>query len=404
MESDRSTDSKFGALLIAACRRDRTSRPGPALSEAMSWLSSDDERERFSAFVSQHGLVGLVARALLQTQTGMNASSRATFETLLRGMRRRTALLQVERDHVLRILAVDNINAVLLKGAGLSSSVYEVASDRDYGDIDVLVSVGDIDRAIAALAAKGYVPPGRGNINSGYLAHHFHVRVQRPDGTIVELHWGLSLPSETFALNAKAFLNESVAHAGVPQARVPRAEHALLHMVLENVRDPFMRLTRLVDIDRIIAAAPGMDWNFLEECARAGHLLPSLSLILEMSASMLGTVVPVDFLKRIRATPAVRRHLELLDVPNSLISQRSLRRASWGSLLQFWLVDDRSHLAAFTRICRGDDVEPLEWMWQGEQRERDSRPSLVQRALRVVKLVGYQLGTYVMPRRRKRAL
>jgi hypothetical protein len=175
--------------------------------------------------------------------------------------------------------------------------------------------------------------------------------------------------------------------------RVPRPEHALLHTVLEVVRD-FDRLTRIVDVDRIVSAAPALDWRYLETTARHARLLPSLALALELSRNMLGTDVPDEVRRRIRPPVAVRMHLALLRPAASLLRQRAVRRPSWLTLLQLWLLSGERR-STLGRMVRGEDTDPLDWIWRGDPSPDASPSRTVHPLKRMTKLAVYQLGLYV---------
>lgn len=381
-------------LLLAACRRD-----GALLAAAETKLLADERaRERFMAFAMRHGVLGLALAALQRTRCfdGLPKDASERVRETLRGLRRRATILEMERDHVVDILRRRGMDAVVLKGAGLASTVYRETVERDFGDIDVLLPPHQIDAAVEALGPHGYRYPGSKTATEGYRAHHFHLRVQRPHGTIIELHWGLTLPREAFQLDAAAYLSQSVAvAAGGTQLRVPRPEHALLHMVVENVRDAFSRLTRLVDADRIVAGTPALDWDYLESTARASGLGSALALVLELGRSVLGTEIPDEVRRRLRPPRAVRFHLALLRPASSLLRQRALTRPSWATLLRLWLLTSRSRGIELVQMLRADSDEPLAWLWAESESKIDSGTSLGHRVSRLGKVVAYQLGMYV---------
>jgi hypothetical protein len=283
---------------------------------------------------------------------------------------------------------------VTLKGAGLATTVYAEPAERNFGDIDLLLGRDEVDRALVALGRQGYHVPGAEAVEAGYREHHFHVRVQRPDGFIVELHWELTRAIEPFSLDAAAFVAESVVVPGALRMRVPRPELMLLHLVAENVRDGFDRLTRLADVDRLVVATPAMDWRYLESTARAARLLPSLALVLELSHEMLGTPLPEEVRRRIRPSAGVRFHLALLRPGASMLRQRSLTRPSWVVLLQLWLLSGEPRVAALARMFRGDDADPLDWLWRGDASPDATTAALPHPVTRLGKLAAYQLGLY----------
>ena len=380
---------ELGPLLVSLCRRDASAH----LSDALRALDDDETRERFLDYASAHGVLGLTLATLARIRPG-DAAGDAVFKERLHGCRRRAAVMELGRDRVLAVLAAAGLHPVALKGAGLATTVYREPAERDLGDIDLLLADDEIDRGMTALGSHGYHVPGAEAVEAGYREHHFHVRVQRPDGIIVELHWGLTRAMEPFHLDAAEFLSGSVTVPGARRMRVPRAELALLHIVVECVRDGFNRLTRLVDVDRIVAAAPEMDWRYLEETARNARLLPSLALTLELSLDMLGTPLPDDVRRRIRPAAGVRFHLALLRPGSSMLRQRALTRPSWLVLLQLWLLSGETRAFALTRMLRGQDADPLDWIWRGDQSPDAPAPQGVHPVSRLGKLVAYQLGLY----------
>jgi hypothetical protein len=381
---------ELGPLLVALCRRDASTRIADA---DLRILDDDETRTLFVDYALAHGVLGLVLATLQRVRPSVIAAH-AELRERLHGCRRRAALMELGRDRVLAVLRAAGLEPVALKGAGLASAVYGEPAERDFGDVDLLLPPDEIDRAVTALGGHGYQVPGTEAAEAGYREHHFHVRVQRPDGFIVELHWKLTRVIEPFHLDAAAFLAESVTLPGARGVRVPRPEHALLHMVLESVRDGFDRLTRVVDVDRILAATPDIDWGYVEETARAWRLLPSLALALEMSRDMLGTPIPDDVRLRIRPPAAVRLHLALLAPGTSMLRQRSVRRPSWVTLLHLWLLSGESRTIALGRMFRGDDTDPLDWLWRGDDSPHAAPTTTVHPLRRLSKLALYQLGLY----------
>jgi hypothetical protein len=381
---------ELGPLLVALCRRDGIGAPTDA---ALRTLDDAATSERCVDFADRHGVLGLALATLARIRPRSGAGA-ALFADRLRGCRRRAAALERGRDRGLAVPHAAGIHPVVLKGAGLATSVYRDPVERNYGDIDLLLAHDEIDRALAALGGHGFRVPGAEAVEAGYREHHFHVRVGRPDGFIVELHWAVTRAIEPFHLDAAAFLAESVVVPGPLGMRVPRPEHALLHIVAECVRDGFDRLTRLVDVDRIVARAPAMDWRALERMAREARLLPTLALALELGHDMLGTSVPEDVRRRIRPPVGVRAHLALLKPGASLLRQRAVTRPSWLLLLQLWLLSGESRASALARMLRGEDADPLEWVWRGDDSPDAPPPVAVRPVERVAKLTMYQLGLY----------
>ena len=381
---------ELGPLLVSLCRRDASAR----LTDATLRVLDDGEtRERFIGFATGHGVLGLALGTLARVRPRDWADD-ALFRDRLHGCRRRAAVMELGRARVFSVLRAAGLDPVVLKGAALATTVYAEPAERDFGDIDLLLARAEIDGAMTALDRQGFHVPGAEAVEAGYREHHFHVRVQRPDGIIVELHWELTRVIEPFHLDAAAFLAESVVVPGALRMRVPRPELALLHIVAENLRDGFNRLTRLVDVDRIVATTPAMDWGYLEATARTARLLPSLALALELSRDMLGTPLPDEVRQRIRPSAAVRFHVALLRPGASLLRQRALTRPSWMVLLQLWLLSGERRAVVLARMLRGEDTDPLDWVWRGDESPDAPPPDAAHPVSRLGKLALYQLGLY----------
>ena len=91
-------------LLLAACRRDA---PTTLAAADMRPLGEREVRARLLDLASRHGVQGLMLatlqRAGLIDELPKDAAE--AFRGALRGLRRRAAILRMERDHVLRVLA-----------------------------------------------------------------------------------------------------------------------------------------------------------------------------------------------------------------------------------------------------------------------------------------------------------
>ena len=389
------------ALLVTACRR----APAPNELAARSRHVEDGAAyDRFVELADRHGVLGLALATLDRAGVLRGPRPLGASRSMLHGLRRRAALLELERDNVLRTLEQHGVSAIVLKGAGLAATVYAAPVERNYGDIDLLLPPDQLAVALNALERAGYRASGSEAIVSAYREHHFHIRVQRGQGIVVELHWALTASREPYQLDASAFVEQSrIVHrqstggAMAPFARsyrAPRPEHALMHIVVENVRDGFSRLTRIVDVDRIVAAAPEMDWDLVQSTARDGRLAPALALALDVSGTLFGTEVPAEVTRALRPPRAVRLHLSLLRPVPSLLRQRATTRTTWVALLQFWLLSGQSRRSAIVRMLRGDDADPLAWIWRGEDEGAPVRPRLRERLLRAQKMALYQIAIY----------
>jgi hypothetical protein len=382
---------------VAACRRDAPIRLD---AERVACLAWEGERTRFLELGNSHGVTGLALAALQKSQRleRLAGDAGASLVEILRLFRRRAALLEVERDRVLTLLGRGGIDAVVLKGAGLASTVFGEPVERAFGDIDLLVPPEMLEDAIHVLHHGGYRSPYSQVAEEAYRRYHFHIRLERAHGLLVELHWGLTRPGAEFPLDASAFREQSVLadRRGGPPLRIPRPEHTLVHLVRENVEDAFSRLTRLVDVDRIVAATPSLDWDCVERTARSANLTGALALALELSSNILGTEVPRVVLERFHPTRAVRVHIALLRPVQSMLEQRALDWVSIGELLKLWLAVGGRRMPMVRQLLGAADVDPLQWVWDGADGPGRAGPGPVRRLLVACKILACQVGAYAL--------
>jgi hypothetical protein len=262
---------------------------------------------------------------------------------------------QQELERLLGRLRAEQLEPVVLKGPALCRSVYRNLVERRYGDFDLLFPVEQVDRAIEVVTAAGYAFPFSPEKLAGYRQLHFHLLLRQPRNFRTEVHWGLSKANSPFQLDPEAFLRRAVSTtcAHTTPMRVPCPEHLLLHMVHENLRDSFARFGRIVDLDRILASAPGLDWDYTVAQARAGGLQSLLALCLELGRELLGAPVPSEVLASLRPSAVTRMHLRLMQPAQSLLRRR-LQAAGAAGSLQLWLAaGSRRRWRLLLRILSG---------------------------------------------------
>lgn len=347
------------------------------------------------ALASHHGQLGAVLLAF--ERAGRLGSDQA--RTLL-FLRRQAALWDLERDAVMRRLEEAGISAVLLKGAALRLTAYRDPVERPFGDIDVLVSSDQLVAAVEALVPLGYAGQAEER-KQLYLEHHHHLILTKAPGFKVEMHWGLLPVRYPLTLDPAAFLAGTVevrTPSGLPVC-VPRPELMLLHVAVQNVEDSFARLRRLVDIDRIITASPGLDWHWLAGEVRRLRLESVMALSLRLTELLLGTTLPSGYIAELGAPFLSRIHLPLLDPLGQLLNGANAPRAAVQRLLLVWsIASGRDRLRFLRELLTGD----ADWFWRAVEEGPDVAPERVHAALAFGKLGLFQLSRYPVATGRRR--
>ena len=314
----------------------------------------DDEsfRRELLNVAAGHRLLGLTLSFMVGARAlgGRAASGDREIQNLVRSVRRRAVLFEMKRDQIVAALQKAGIRPVVLKGAAIASTLYREPFERDVEDLDLLVGEEGLERAVRALEAEGYVAPPPERFRA-YRRHHFHIPLDHPDSHAVEIHWALTRATALFQLDAKEVLAQSIRleETGERDLFLPRPEHMLLHLVLQNLQEGFSRLARLVDIDRLVAATPDMDWEALVAAARKGSLASATALSLQLASRLLGTSTPEPVIEELRPGPVSRFNLMLMRPVSSLMDQRLLHADTAIRLHEFWLLRGLSERISLLR-------------------------------------------------------
>ncbi len=382
------------SLLVESCRHDGATAIG---HRRLAELDRASFRTSFLEQARRHGVLGLTL-VLIERSNAFQRLADAAREQLLGALklrRRRAALWLLERDRILSLLAQSDLRPVVLKGAALCTTAYREPAEREFIDIDLLIGRKHVSSALEILAASGYAFGMSAKARENYLVHHFHLPLRNPQGFHTELHWGLTRPSSPFYLDPASVMERSVTVEGRDgvQVRMPRPEDLLLHVVVQNIQEGFSRLSRLVDVDRIVRFWPHLSWAELRAQAARGGLDHALAVSLQLSRSLLGTPVPAETLECIRPPPLIRFHLNLLRLETSLRRGSQPRGWAKAQLLKLWLLScRRSRLRLLWEVMRGSP-DPMSWIWAPEA-SRTENGSIAAGLSGLAKLVGVQALLY----------
>jgi hypothetical protein len=391
-------------LLVGLCRRDAGAEVGAA---DLAQLASKSFRNGLSVLASRHRVAGLVlvalqshpswsqippavAQGLLCPEAAGEGGAPADRTQSFAALLSRAHSKQEELERLLGLLRSEQLAPLVLKGPALCRGVYRHPVERRYGDFDLLFPVEQVDRAIEVMSAAGYTFPFSPEKRIGYRQLHFHLLLRRQGLFRAEVHWGLSKTTSPFQLDPEAFLSRAVTtRMQETPMRIPCPEHLLLHLAHENLRDSFSRFGRIVDLDRILASAPGLDWDYTLAQARQGGLQSLLGLCLELARGLLATAVPPDVLASLRPGAATRIHLRLLR-PTPSLMRRRLREVGAASSLQFWLAAGWRRRWPFLFRMLSGRQSARDWIF----RESSSGPPTAREALVTGLKSGFRLASH----------
>ncbi len=277
--------------IISPRNKERLSR---VLAEPVDW-------GYLLELASSHGITPLVTHNLI-----VNGFSPQVPEPYLKELKQTyhgtvygNLILSSELAGILSTFNEHGIEAICLKGAPLSDSLYGNPCLRTVGDMDILVHLADISQATALLTALGYrqVAPQQGN------SHPFHggpFWKKAGIDLLVELHWHLddnklvTYPEHEIWRRAQPLQFEGVATLVLsPEDNfLFLANHLFKHNTL---------LKLLTDIAELLKKyGESLDWEYIRVSARNWQIAPAVYYALRRIKELTDTPVPDSVLEAIK--------------------------------------------------------------------------------------------------------
>jgi hypothetical protein len=308
----------------------------PLLAQSVDW-------EKVVSLATRERAVGPFARDL--RRIGSGTVPRPVLERLGRmGLvtEFQLASLHDRLGKLLALLARHDIDALLLKGAGLAYSAYSSLEERPMGDIDLLVHPDVADRAWKLAVENGWRRRKDVAEERSYEDHQHLSPLEDADGLQIglEIHIALFTQQAPFTLPASGLWERArrITVAGAP-ALVPSAEDQLLHAALHfawSHEMTFGAWRTLRDVERIVATDT-LNWTEVVARARAVGGGTCCYWTLRLARDLAGVTVPaavLDALSPRLPEPVLHRltcyfSQQALPTPGAVINSVSLSRALW---------------------------------------------------------------------------
>lgn len=359
---DRPGLSPESRLCVWLCRRIQVRPP----ADHLDWLVDGEAFARLMARAVPHGVAGLVLSGLarLHDDGGLVPEVAREVHQALALVRRQATFWAMEQDRILAALGREGLEPVVLKGGALRHVAYARPVERTMGDLDLLVPAHEVESVLEALAALGYASPYPDAAPEGFREHHYHERVALR-GFEIEVHWGLTRPGADLRLDADLVLRRArrVQPQGAAPLRVPSPEDNLLHAISQSEQGAVHKLSRMVDLDRIVASSD-LDWDYVQrEAARAG-LDGFLALTLRLAHLTLGTPAPRAVLEGRALSLLSRRAVAAFDPVVHLMEPPQRAQVPRDNLIRFWNHRGLEAKARMLRTISAAEEDPLEWVWE----------------------------------------
>lgn len=276
---------------------------------AFSWDRLLDLAVREKAAPALHELVGPLGDDLVTREARGKLGDLLRFTTF-HMLRLEQLFLQA-----LDILDEEGVDAVLLKGAGLATTVYASFNARPMYDIDLLVRPEHALRAWNALRANGWVHDETERPTAFYTTHYHLPPLDDPGGTGLALELHTSLADECIGLNPDMIRqNAREIQIHGRRALVPVVEHQVVHLATHfawthGLASAAWRTFR--DLYKI-ASHTSIDWDRVVSVAKVAHATTSCYWTFRLAQSCAGVNVPDGVIESLKP-PRIKAVLRVLE-------------------------------------------------------------------------------------------
>lgn len=246
----------------------------------------------------------------------------------------RTAFLLMELERVLPAITWADCRPVVLKGAALAPTIYPDPLQRWFLDLDILVPRHQVDEVCRRLEGCGYRSFLGKRDPLYYERHHFHRILNGPQGSVLEVHWGLTIPNSIYSFDVEGvFARSRPARLGSQEFRVSAPVDQVLHGVYQNIADGYIDLRRVMDMGLLMDRLTEDDWLYLMKESRRVRMGTAFMTWLHVVKSILDKEPPGGIPPVLVPGWVTRRILEGLDVTGGLLDRKASRVEGYTYLL-----------------------------------------------------------------------
>ena len=279
--------------------------PPSCLDQIEHTLAQPDfDWSRFLRQASEHGLIPLLYRHLVARPR--LRVPRAVQDALTREFQH-YALSRFPPARRLRELLCElenaGVDALPYKGPVLAIELYGHYAARHYGDLDILVRPEQLPAAVELFQAIGLRErkPLPDQWRRVYERNRHHYQWIDPQtGTLIELHWSLSDRFWGWGRSVEWFFEQAVEVdlLGEPVASMA-PERSFLALCLHGARGRWERLGWLVDLSKLVANQPHLDWARIFEQAEIRGFRRQLYITLHLLRRELNVSLPEPWAQQI---------------------------------------------------------------------------------------------------------
>lgn len=231
----------------------------------------------------------------------------------------RNRILTTELIEVLKLFNDHEITPLAYKGPSLTLHAYDDLSQRQFGDLDILINEEYVQKASELLKQRHYhraIPELTTRQEQSFIhTGHEHTFIS-PDQLIhIDLHWSLSnrrfpflMATDTLFKRAQncQWQGSNINHIAT--------QDLLLILCMHANKDLWRKLIWICDIDRIIRKYDNIDWKLLVQQAKYAHCEKMLYIALRFSYDILKTPIPDEILKSASIIAPIKQGEKVLQI------------------------------------------------------------------------------------------
>lgn len=243
----------------------------------------------------QHGVNGLLCRALLQQEAGVvPAEISGACQIHLESCAEHNHKLADQLSNILSVLSSHGVSAIPFKGPVLAMKAYGDLALRSFRDLDFLVRHEQIESTLSVLRELGYhhehgLSPRQWRAFVGYAGQD----ILFGEGVPFEPHWEFAPSTMALDVDYGALWDRSVDfqfNGQVVQSFAPEDE--LIILCLHGCKEKWSKLKWVVDAAEFVSSNPGLDWEAVFVRAERQGMARMVRLTLALCQQLLSLSLP----------------------------------------------------------------------------------------------------------------
>jgi hypothetical protein len=285
-------------------------RPRPDLDSARDVLQSGLDFTELLRLAAEHKVRPQLVAALGRLSWhAVPALVRAECDTFQRFHLARMLFLSDELRRVDELFSKNDVPIIAFKGAALAAFLYGDFSQREYGDLDIIVPTQHVAEAELLLGSLGYRGPhGDSEFRHAFLAFQRQYAFVREDiDAWIDLHWHFNGVHSPFPLQPEDIWDDR-AEVAIGDRRVATLSGVNLALLLagHGTKEAWKALGWVRDFATLIHRESDLDWAGVFRRAQTQGCGNCVLLGCVLADKLLGVPVPLVLAKLARDRRAVQ--------------------------------------------------------------------------------------------------